>query len=1165
MSQTFRAVAIQLLRLVDHSEETSFEFLLQLERLLAAKVGPVVDPIDYNPIEGNPPKLCRPTFKIGSYAFNATSSEYGLPTNRDPIINTPRAGGLKHPHGPPEWAITHIARWIVYFRALAFIIEEKATRDEFNRKIFEIEYLRESGFFKLVPTYQWVLNGTNSVPILDFDVLPRGIESLSVIIDCLKDFFNDESFKPVVFTRQASVDQIKAHIYLTGLFLTTHDIKRICQHISDQTGIDADTAIYSGRHTLRVPGNLKNSFSFGSAKQRLSELFDPDLFAHMNITFTFEEYIANMLEIRRDCREEQCANIYNSRGHDILDPFADQLKRNRLARNLFCPACAKACWEYILNKCYPFCPPKAADVRDRIVLTTLNSALRPQPLSVPVRSSAELTTLSSPFLSVISFTRDECKMNTFADRLAKEWKTLPSFCSSSSIFFEECYAWFDRLTLLTSRYTARHSEGKCIWVLVEDGNLGTGIIVEHPNEFFKSSNFPRTFCTYCKIESGSPDLIPGFKTLDHALAATIAIKNIGKKDSFHLEFKIKEADLLSICSSLNRLARIAWTPYNHLIEMDRDAQKVNHYCPPMLGTVGVDYQITDIDGFFEKFNRHMQLSFNHLFLNEQYGWTKGDCLRTFFLFWRFVALKIRFPGGYNKEGICLSRPDLVWWFTGWEGCGKTTSILDFFTALFVYVADVRNVDSRFDANENFRGKMFSIFDEAHLKDANLIKSSTNKRMSAARKYLSNIEFNNHSSLILLCNDVLRESLCGIDASDRRNVFLRCLNRMPPEERSFIPSLTHNQEYLADFFYCFSVGFPEEFLLRCEPFVGDLIRQLNKDYQSSVGDWESRFEYFNFWAGIAAPWTPAKKAVLERFMDAPKKYLLQWLEKGVNFSAAFKFLPTWLLKDPKWWDRDGYWLRMIPIGCVHQTYSAFTTSNSATSQIDWEDLFRKFFCPEGLPVPTFDLTERIDSCIDDLDCAIFHTSSGSFFLIPPYQNCVENFVENCQWHGWQPLYVYSNLGSDFYSHHMVRYLSGYHLSQAVDADTHRPLYQEDTEPLEDVSFTRNYTRFSHLRLSRLGAPFYVLFSSTQEMQKKANALMHEQVVKEIYACREGRGIYRDGHIEANTISNLKRTLSFSQARNSQDNGSFLHDDYDDDNFEVDIEADDAPTQKTARFF
>lgn len=1161
MSESYERICHSFFRLLQPSDGASGR-VSSIARLLTSSVGPVTDPIDYRPVEGIPPTLCRPVYRPGPlYNFTASNGEYGLPTNRDPIANTPRAGGVAHPHGPPKWALTHIARMIVYWRAVGFTAEANLSPDEFNRKVFELEYLQESGLFKMAPTYQWVFNGTNSMPVIDLDVLPNGEQSLGIVMESLAEFFKDDRFKPVVFTRQASADQIKAHIYLTGLFLGVHDIKRICKHITDDTGIDVDMGLYNGRHTLRLPGCFKNSHSFGSGRQRLADIFDPDLVGHMNIRFTHDEYVAQLIDVRKCCEAEQCGRIYSSGGQGELDPFADQFKRNRLAGAMFCPKCARICWEQLLELCYPFCPPTAAKVKDGTVLTILNSALRPKPVTAPVRtaSSSGDNRLSSPFESIIYFDVKDCSMSVFSDRLFKEFGTLPKFCPSSGAFFELCYEWFDRLTLLVSRYVARHSEGKCIWLLAIDGEYGKGVVIEQNNEFIKSTNFPRNFVTYCNVETSSPGLLEVFKTLEHPLAQKISIKNNGKKDNYALELKIGEADLVSICSTLNRLSRVAWTPYNHLIEVDREMQKVNSYIPPMLHQVEVGYEIRDTSDFLAKFNHHMLLSFRHLFLNEQPGWTKDDCVRLFILFWRFVALKIRFPGGYNKDGICLSRPDLVWWFTGWEGCGKTTSILNFFTAFFVYVADVRNMDSKFDTVENFREKIFSIFDEAGPKDANLLKSFTNKRMSAARKYLSNIEFNNHSSLILLCNEVSRGVLCGIDVSDRRNVVLRCLNRMPKEDRSFIPSLTVNPDYLEAFFYCFSLGFPDDYAMHCDPLVSELITRLNEDCVNSVGDWDSRFDYFSFWASIAAPWTPAKKAILERAMDAPKKFLLQWLEKGINFSAAFKFLPSWLVKDPKWWDRDGYWLRMIPINNIHQIYAAFTTASTATSQIDWEDLIRKFFAPSQNAIPLFDLSERIDRDISDLECAIFHSSSGSFFLIPPFEQCVENFTNNCQWFGWEPLYVYSHSGPDYYSHHMARYLSGYHLSQATDADTHRPVYHEDIEPLEDVKITKKYTQFPHLQISRLAAAYYVLFSSTQEMQKKVNALMHEQVVKEIFACREGRGIYRDAHMEANTIESLKRTLSFSQARNSQDTDYEVQDDLD-----IDIlDDEDQPTQKIQR--
>lgn len=1071
----------------------------------------------YHTEDGMPipnPIICSSKM-LGQRLAGRTLDDFGIPSSRDPATQSLRYEA--EPKIPPKSAVVYMTRKVVLWRLICTFFTKLISGSLGNARLLEWDYLVQANFDKFVPGFQWVIKTHRPMmAILDVDNLQSG-NDLNLILTTIDDLLQP-AIKPIVCKRWQGEDILKAHIYLTGTFFSCAEIKLLCAKISQETSIDIDASIYDASHTIRVFGSLKNGRTFDD-RSRPSDLFDLSELQTYSRKYSHEFFTNALLQFRSQC--EQCATHFRSGGKWAENPFADQKRPDRL---VFCVKCAIKMQEYLFTKCWPYCKPTVTSVRNEEAFTELHRAYKPLP-QMPVETTAEsiLETrdLPTPFDCNLC-TREEALRNSYStlpSHMLKMVQAFPTFFHTVGDAIDSVIRLQDEICLRVLRcaVTSVGAE-ELIYYLDVLGTDDAVFLDSAPDKWGKFLN--KAAANFTIMDQGER-FVSAVNELSGPLIGVWAAKCV-KGTKFSLSMVLK--DIARNAVAYHRIPNPEWKPYNHLITPPQRPNR-NSYMPPFFHRVPAVGHAPYCADFEKKLDTLFTFFFKHLFDGPARGPTWGfeDNFALFVFWWRFVGMRLRFPGGHSFEGASFQVPEIAFIFYGPQGRGKTSMVLGLLTALFTHVKLVISTGTTFDKADNFINSIFSVFDEVSGVDINEVKQTTNREVSVRALYRAARKILNFVTQVYLTNnltDVFKKGSHHVCFNDRR--FIVIGGGAVLTEKHVIPELLRDERFICALFYSLTLGFTGDFS-HTSSVTRRLIPFLNADAQASVGSPDSQVELVREWAGVRAPFSPYKQEMLNMWMSAQHKFLITWLNRGVNLSAAIKNLPTWLVKDPTYWDRDGYWCRVLPLYLIPPIYSAFVNSGASTTEVDWAAAIRSLYFPDDTESSqTWSLDEFLNSELGENDYGMLYLDEGDALVLPSYLNCAANFKENSQWSTWSPS-VYLSSGADHYSHYMVMETK----PQPRIDEWGRVTKQTAIATGLDLSH-RVEASMPQYQLSRLVAPLFTMFNRTSNQRTNFAKLLYAEVMEESRALRDGTGPFADitrnhDHVERSRENMRKRPV------------------------------------------
>lgn len=1092
---------------------------------------PIYDPVVYNSERRCTVARCQ----LNSNGVLAAHNEhYGVFTRRALTESLLAPDDVTTMRVPPDHGLKEVAKLITIYQAIRHAVTKSVASFHQSARLLDFDELRQTGFVRWIPSFQWVLSSTfDCTPILDID--DENCSDSSAVITYLKSILQPR-VQYLVFSRNATNSAgrsyQKSHIYLINLFLHPRQIVRLAGMITGETGINVDVSMYtSNRHTLRFPFCFKN----GTKLPTVGRLRPDDLFCrweaqdttNYNYSLSSKEITAELLEIRSRCLNDACTDAFRPESCYADDPFCDWDEKSRASSGaVFCLKCAFQCVHHLLIRCYPFLSPKGAELKNHLVFNNLDDALLDSVIRINIPSSSIVVPTAlypTPFdAAAMSFEDAHAiSYNTLYDRLLDMFSSYPPFFADVNSALCGFNDFQDRLLITILSTICQCAELDEVYYLdTSSGKIE--FISARAKEFVSSRNLTQTFETSCRIEANAKEFAINAKRIKGPLPGAFTFGKPSKGGS--IVFKIAYSKLVqTVLSVCGKVKQPKWIPYNHLIQKWPTPHSTNSFVPWMISRVPENYLFPNLDQFYIDFDRWINLSYQHCFYDESSYWKAEHCRELFFFFWEFISLRLRFPGThFADDGTELRNPELTFIFTGPQGCGKTTFIGHFLQSLFHYVTLVINMSGRFDASANFTNAIFSIFDEANNVTVNMIKQGTAKKMPVERKFRDVQVIENFSTQIYIFNnqkDWLRRDGASLAIHERRPVVIHSGNPVEnSEDKSFIGNLWKDEDFMNTLFYCISTGFRGSHSQPLSSLTRELIDRLDISLQDSQ---DNRSDYFKRWSGAIAPFSYAKEQLLNTYMDPQCKFLTRMISRGVNLSAAQLGMPAWIVNEKRFWDRDGFWCRLLPLDVFSSAYSAFTGSSLQTAVNDWSKSIRSVFFPSG-HYPSYTLDEFLCKDFGDLSFGVINAPNTTIFILPAYEICVINFCSRNHWCPWQPA-PYHYIEADSASHYMVmdnRPTTTYDQYQ-------RPVRVFANSSGADISSMEKST-WKHLLISRLTAPIEVFYCENQTKRAAGWSLLPSDVMAEYNGLKSGGGIYADTHEAASNLNEIgRRAQSLTQ--------------------------------------
>ncbi len=650
-----------------------------------------------------------------------------------------------------------------------------------------------------------------------------------------------------------------------------------------------------------------------------------------------------------------------------------------------------------------------------------------------------------------------------------------------------------------------------------------GIYVDKNNMGHATTLWPSSFEFNVTLETPCKNFPVKVTELQHPVRTAMKFSAIAKR----IKVTGKWAEVIRCVASHYGIPNPTVVPYNPLLTANRFIN--NSFVPPFMDITHPD-EIQERDlmrEFCTDANSIFDLMYEHIFRSTEDGYSEEICYAQFIFFWRFMSIRLRYPSQFKL-------PELWFWFSGRQGSGKN-NLMRLIEKLFgsSYVSTATSIKDRFDGYHYFFSKVFVVCNEFDQKGVNqTIKRMTDENQFFEKKGESAFKAKNFASMIFLSNaDQDIKIIPGMDLDDRRGQIYNGRGALTKDGKREYARVLNLDSYpfidcLRAFISLGSTDVLDGMMAIQSPHMNLWMAFHGDAFETTPDDLKKQYSK---WAGSRAKFNPAKMKMILATAPPSHRWLYEWLDSGVvPITAGFKDLPQFILESEDFWGPTGSWLRLIPLGVIHPTFTAYTGQRTSTQGINWSEQIKMFMCPESELVESLTFDQFLSIPHDAWPvCAVITGASQKYILIPPLPKCREMFIKKNKWatHIFPPAFVPKDEEPDHYSHHLVRMTKGMTISQnrdeynrvrsLTDADDLRSSY-----PIE--------TKFRHLQFSRVFAPLKLAMGRTADMTRNFLKLLYDQVAKEHDLFTTGSSPYDHLRVEAANRIAMKRTRSYGES-------------------------------------
>lgn len=1028
---------------------------------------------------------------------------------RDPLKSALEAGNpTVHSRHHYPWLIPPYAKIVALWGFIVNQLERFVNDRILNALLPELLSIRF--FERFCPLMQYVIlpkSGNKYRPLFDFDDIPhhRWEEEAASIDAALKEIFVPE-VKFLWLERKKGPDKHGFQVYVPNCWFSPSEIVYLINRVEAKCGHRADTGIWtSERHMIRAFGSYRcGSFIDG--------WMDLELRYNVYERFTAKSICDEVHFVREQCSAERFGSCENH-GFNTRD----------------CVLCARDVTQVVLKHTVLFARPSQTAINNKQAFDAASTGTVDEPVAIPLEIVDDRP-VTNPFLTCRNFPADYCSVSSFLKRVEAMKRAFPRTHPNGSAFLQQLQQFFFDLETRVKEVSAKSPDQKTFYYLAQDAE-GNAKVFECPathteikNKFLSRIRFTVT------VSEGAGGLSIALSEMPGFLGSNVKLSKPTKGGQFEVSFEVHE--LVTRTSIDNCPVHVSWVPFNVLL-MPRGHPEfpANTYFPfqPLVRTeeeLIMDWSEFCI--FTERFKNYLTIIYDNLFRNTTAGYTDEICMDLFMFMWRFLSVRVRYPGGYPKHNF--SKPEVILFITGFQasGKGKFTELLE---ALFgkQHIAMCESMGRQFDNAHNVSRRLFSVFDEFKAGGKNggsqvneVMKRMTSKKVPVEEKYQRAREEEVFSTPVFTTNNNSNNpaSVPNLDLDDRRVFVIQGERVMEDHVKTLISNILKGQEFVHSLYYFLSMGSENV----VQQFVGHrfehIIRQLHDDARDPmIGN------QLNYHSSCRAPFCPEKARMIMGNTSACFKLIFSWLELGINITAGNKALPEYIRDQDSFW--DGNWLRCIPLKGTLLTsiYTAFTGAQSNTTSLNWEIFLRDSFCTknEDLPQIPYDLFVTIPD--DDLPpFAIVGNEELKFFWIPSLEMCRENWVRRKHWDTFVFPPVYKPVDHNI-SYVLVRLANGKDITCAPS------YYQGPNQSLMNVSHKdasveclpgAEQVRYI---LHNIFAPMISgPYGRTPEMQKRFRDTIMGYVNEEWDSCTEARG--RFGASRTALTTRMKRPAPFS---------------------------------------